>query len=66
MVNKTKLELKIIRKKKLNSIKGRFITYRLHTLSECDSECFKDGMNQCQPRYATLGTFRVTFVIKNL
>ena len=33
MVNKTKLELKIVHKKKLNSIKGRLITYGQRTSS---------------------------------
>jgi hypothetical protein len=31
--NKTKLEFKIVCKKNLNSIKGRLITYGLHTSS---------------------------------
>jgi hypothetical protein len=36
MVNKTKLDLKIVHKKKSNSIKGRLITYGLRTSSEVD------------------------------
>jgi hypothetical protein len=34
MVNKTKLDLKIVHKKKLNSIKGRLITYGQRTSSD--------------------------------
>jgi hypothetical protein len=33
MVNKTRLELKIVHKKKSNSIKGRLLTYGLRTSS---------------------------------
>jgi hypothetical protein len=50
--NKTKLELKIVCKKKLNSIKGHLITYGLHTSSAIDGHILFASQEEmgCRPQ----------------